>query len=100
MADNLAITRQKTGKHFAYFLDGNPVDDQQSKKYFHSLGIPPAWQNVRISTNPRSNILATGVDKAGRLQYIYNPSFRKKQEKAKFDRTLRFARALPRMRMI
>jgi DNA topoisomerase I len=40
------------------------------------------------------------LDDAGRLQYIYSASFRAHQEREKFDRILRFAQALPRMRRV
>ena len=41
---------------------------------------------------------ATDVDAAGRRQYIYHPSFRAAQERAKFERLLHFAEALPALR--
>lgn len=95
-----AVTRKKIGKSFQYFLDGTRLTDKKQLEYFKSLRIPPAWQNVQIFGSKRTKILATGIDKAGRLQYIYNPAFRARQEAAKFERTLRFARALPRLRRI
>jgi DNA topoisomerase-1 len=38
------------------------------------------------------------VDSAGRTQYIYHPSFRAAQERAKFDRLVRFGELLPGLR--
>src|SRR5690348_11430551 len=94
------ITRQKSGKGFRYLQKEKPVRDVDSLAYITSLKIPPAWRDVRIALNKRSKILATGVDQADQLQYIYNPAFRARQEAAKFERVLRFARALPHMRRI
>jgi DNA topoisomerase-1 len=94
------ITRHKQGKSFSYSLNDEIIRDKTELDYYKSLRIPPAWHDVHIAKNKRSKVLATGVDKAGRLQYIYNPSFRARQEQAKFERVLRFARALPHMRRI
>lgn len=95
------IERRRTGQRsFQYFHDGRQVKGKSELAYFKSIGIPPAWKDVRIAASHNARIQATGVDKAGRLQYIYHPKFRAHQEKEKFERILRFARALPRMRKI
>ncbi len=94
------IHRQKIGKGYRYILNDEAVTDKDILSYCKFLGIPPAWQDVQIARNRRAKILATGVDGAGRVQYIYNPAFRAKQEQAKFERVLRFARALPHMRRV
>lgn len=100
MVNKRYITRQRSGKGFIYFLDGQQISDKATLKYLESIRVPPAWQEVKISPSKRSRILATGVDKAGRLQYIYSPAFRAHQEKAKFERILGSARAKPKMRRI
>lgn len=93
--------RRRTGKRsFHYFHDGLQVTNKEELAYLKSIGIPPAWTDVKISASHNARILATGFDKAGRLQYIYHPNFRARQEKEKFERILRFARALPHMRKI
>lgn len=94
------ITRQKIGKGYRYSHAGTIITDKDAVAYYKSLGIPPAWQDVRIAKNKEAKVLATGTDSAGRLQYIYNPAFRARQEQAKFERVLRFARALPYMRRV
>lgn len=92
------IYRTKTGKGFRYLDHDDAITNTDDIAYYKSLGIPPAWQDVRIARNRRAKILAKGVDAAGRTQYIYHPRFRAKQEQAKFERVLRFARSLPHMR--
>ncbi len=88
-------------KTFRYYdHEGSPVQDKQAITYYKSLKIPPAWQEVKISSNVNAKVLVTGIDGAGRKQYIYNPVFRARQEAAKFDKILRFARALPQMRTV
>lgn len=92
------IERKRVGRKFAYYLDDKEVKDKELLEYLGSFRIPPAWGQVQISVNRNDKILATGYDKAGRLQYIYHPKFRAKQEREKFERILKFARALPKMR--
>jgi DNA topoisomerase-1 len=95
------INRQRTGqKSFQYFHDGRQITSKAELAYFKSIGVPPAWKDVKIAASHNARIQATGVDKAGRLQYIYHPKFRAKQEREKFERILRFARALPKMRRV
>ncbi len=61
--------------------------------------MPPAWANVRIARTARAKIQATGIDAAGRKQYIYHPDYRAKQEQAKFEGLIRFAEKLPELRL-
>ena len=60
-----------------------------------ALVIPPAWTDVWIAPQPNNHIQATGVDDAGRRQYIYHPQWREKKDAAKFDRALQLAAVLP-----
>jgi DNA topoisomerase I len=93
------VERKRTGaRSFQFFNDGHQITAKHELDYFKSLGVPPAWAQVKIAASHNARIQATGVDKAGRLQYIYHPKFRARQEKEKFERILRFARALPKMR--
>ena len=61
--------------------------------------IPPAWKDVWISPRAGAKLQATGVDAAGRRQYLYHPEFRAQQEQAKFDKLVRFAEKLPDLRL-
>lgn len=93
------IYRRKYGKGFQYYTEaGEKITDKNQLDYLDSLRIPPAWKQVEIAGNKRARILAKGIDDAGRQQYIYHPSYRAKQEQAKFERILKFAEALPKMR--
>jgi DNA topoisomerase-1 len=82
------------------YLDarGNPIGDPAKIERIEALVIPPAWKDVWISPRPGAKLQATGVDKAGRRQYLYHPEFRARQEQAKFDKLVRFAEALPPLR--
>jgi len=83
------------------YLDGRgrPIDDPAKIERIEQLVIPPAWKDVWISPRPGAKLQATGVDKAGRRQYLYHPAFRAQQEQAKFDRLVRFAEKLPDLRL-
>ena len=77
---------------------GNRITDPQKVERIKGLVIPPAWKDVWISPSPTAKLQATGIDSAGRKQYLYHPSFRAQQEQAKFDRLIRFAERLPDLR--
>ena len=59
----------------------------------------PAWQSVWISPDPLGHIQATGVDSRGRTQYLYHQLWREQRDVQKFEHMLRFAGALPTLRV-
>jgi DNA topoisomerase I len=77
---------------------GRAITDAAALERIDSLRIPPAWKDVWISPRAGAKLQATGVDKAGRRQYLYHPEFRARQEQAKFDKLVRFAERLPELR--
>jgi DNA topoisomerase IB len=77
---------------------GARIDDEASLRRIEGLVIPPAWRDVWISPNPSARLQATGVDAAGRRQYLYHPKYREERERAKFDRLVRFGELLPALR--
>src|SRR6059058_1666579 len=85
--------------HFRYVdARSNAITDDEKLERIRALVIPPAWQDVWISPSPTAKLQATGVDAAGRRQYLYHADFRAQQEQAKFDRLIRFAERLPELR--
>ena len=92
--------RRVGGRGRFRYLDarGNRIDDPDKLERIEQLVIPPAWRDVWISPRPRAKLQATGVDAAGRRQYLYHPAFRARQEQAKFDKLVRFAERLPDLR--
>ena len=91
--------RKRSGSGFRYFDSrGKEVTDEAAIDRVQSLAIPPAWRDVWIAPSPRGKLQATGVDRAGRRQYLYHPAFRAAQEQAKFDRLVKFAERLPDLR--
>jgi DNA topoisomerase-1 len=77
---------------------GNRITDPARIERIEALVIPPAWKDVWISPNARATLQATGIDSAGRRQYLYHPDFRAQQEQAKFDKLVSFAEKLPDLR--
>jgi DNA topoisomerase-1 len=77
---------------------GRPIADEAALERIESLSIPPAWRDVRISPRPHAKLQATGIDSAGRMQYLYHQDFRARREQMKFDKLVRFAEKLPELR--
>jgi len=99
VAARIGWTRKGSKRKFRYFdADGREIVDEQKLERIRALAIPPAWKDVWISPSSRSKLQATGVDAAGRKQYLYHPAFRAKQEQAKYDKLIRFAERLPQLR--
>jgi DNA topoisomerase-1 len=84
---------------FRYFDSrGNEITDEAKLSRIEALVIPPAWRDVRISPSATAKVQATGVDAAGRRQYLYHPEFRAQQEEAKYARLIGFGERLPDLR--
>jgi DNA topoisomerase-1 len=96
--DGPGITRRRCGRGFTYVnSDGERVDDGERAR-IESLAIPPAWDEVWICPDSAGHVQATGVDAAGRRQYLYHPLWRERQDEDKWRRVESFARALPELR--
>src|SRR4051794_4895760 len=99
MAQRSGWRRAGLQRRFRYFdADGREITDEAKLEGVRALAIPPAWTDVWISPSPRSKLQATGVDAAGRKQYLYHPEYRARQEQAKYDKLIRFAEKLPQLR--
>jgi DNA topoisomerase-1 len=77
---------------------GKRITDRDKLARIGELRIPPAWRDVWISPRPNAKLQATGIDAAGRRQYLYHPVYRARQEQAKYDKLVRFAERLPDIR--
>lgn len=77
---------------------GKEIRDAGVLARIERLAIPPAWKDVWIAVRPGAKLQATGYDAAGRKQYLYHPEFRARQERAKFERLVRFGQELPHLR--
>jgi DNA topoisomerase-1 len=93
------ITRRRAGQGFSYLdPDGAVLAGAETRDRIRALVIPPAWADVWISPDPLGHIQATGVDAAGRKQYLYHPVWRSTQDRAKFEHAVEVAERLPAVR--
>ena len=93
------LTRRRQGRGVVYLDDeGGRIEEPEDIERISELGIPPAWKDVWICPDPQGHLQATGIDVAGRKQYLYHPRWRERRDQAKFDEMVVFARALPALR--
>lgn len=93
------IARLGAGRGFTYRdANGERVSDAETLARICELAIPPAWRKVWICPDPLGHLQATGIDAAGRKQYIYHERWQRRRAERKFEAARRFAAALPRLR--
>jgi DNA topoisomerase-1 len=93
------IGRRRAGKGFIYTdAGGERITDEDVLDRVKSLAIPPAWQDVWICPYDNGHIQATGIDDAGRKQYLYHEHWSSSRATKKFQEVLEFSRRLPRLR--
>jgi len=93
------IRRVRRGRGFTYYDEHErKIQDAEAIDRLRELAIPPAWQDVWICSDPLGHLQATGVDTAGRKQYLYHPRWRERRDRQKFEKMMQFAEKLPRLR--
>ena len=98
MAARIGWSRTGSRRFRYHDAGGREITDEQKLERIRALAIPPAWKDVWISTSARAKLQATGIDAAGRKQYLYHPAYRARQEQAKYDKLIRFGEQLPDLR--
>lgn len=93
------ISRKGAGTGFTYKgANGKRITDEDTLERIRGLVIPPAWKQVWIASEHNAHIQATGIDGAGRTQYVYHPAWREERDEAKFEKSLAFGAELPSLR--
>ncbi|HXB15826.1 MAG TPA: DNA topoisomerase IB [Solirubrobacteraceae bacterium] len=93
------IARRRRGRAFEYRdPDGERIDDPEVLERIADLSIPPAWREVWVCMDPLGHLQATGVDAAGRKQYLYHEGWRAHRDRQKFDSMIAFGQRLPKLR--
>jgi DNA topoisomerase I len=93
------IRRIRRGRGFRYLDErGRPVEDPEVLARIRALTVPPAWTDVWICPDAMGHLQATGIDAAGRKQYLYHERWRAHRDRQKFERMTSFAAALPKLR--
>ena len=93
------FSRRRRGKGFTYLDEhGRPIRDPETVERIRGLTIPPAWADVWICRDPWGHLQASGLDAAGRRQYLYHERWRRWRDRQKFRKMHNFARSLPKLR--
>ncbi|HEX6752629.1 MAG TPA: DNA topoisomerase IB [Solirubrobacterales bacterium] len=93
------IQRRRSGGGFSYLdPEGGRVTDEDTLARIRGLAIPPAWREVWICGEPFGHIQATGLDEAGRKQYLYHERWQLRAAQHKFESMREFASTLPKLR--
>jgi DNA topoisomerase-1 len=90
------LRRRRSGRGFSFLTEtGERVRNRETLERLRSLAIPPAWQDVWICRDPLGHLQATGIDAAGRKQYLYHPRWREHRDRQKFQRMMELGAVLP-----
>lgn len=95
---SMPIERYKEGDIFVYKKNGRHIKKKSELKRIHSLVLPPAWENVRISDLSNGHLQAIGLDQKNRKQYRYHPKWNLIRNQTKFYKIADFGRMLPAIR--
>jgi DNA topoisomerase I len=97
--DQPGYTRKAKGDEFEYYdTEGKPIHDEQRLLRIKRLAVPPAYTDVWICPAPNGHIQATGRDARGRKQYRYHDRWRAIRDENKYEKTVLFGQALPKIR--
>lgn len=93
------IQRKGAGKGFCYIdAKGKRISDKTDLSRIKALAIPPAWTEVWICPLEHGHLQATGRDAKGRKQYRYHAHWNQVRSQTKFNRSIAFGEALPKIR--
>jgi DNA topoisomerase I len=89
------LRRVRHGRGFRYLTPDGGRPEGADLDRIRQLVIPPAWTDVWICRYPNGHLQATGVDAAGRRQYLYHADWRALRDREKHDHVLSVAAGLP-----
>lgn len=91
------IKRVKNGNKFIYFTNNNKkISDKNTLEKISKIYIAPAYKNVKIYLN--GNVLATGIDEAGRKQYVYSDKMKQIRDQKKYKKLLKMSDNIDRLK--
>lgn len=96
--EQLSIVRKRHGRGFVYFENDKKITDKSQLQRFKDFVIPPAWEDVRISSIENGHLQVVGKDAKGRKQYRYHPHWNQIRNSTKFARMAEFGKSLPGIR--
>ena len=71
-----------------YYVDKNKkrITNKSQLERIKKLRIPPAWNQVIVSTQLNAKVQAIGIDEKGRSQFIYSTKHKEKSKSEKYKR--------------
>lgn len=81
-----------------YYTKNNKVINKECLSRIHSLGIPPAYNKIWISTNPKENIQAVALDGKNKKQYFYSSEWVQQRKTEKSERLEFFSSKLRKLK--
>ena len=92
-------SRKRMGRYWAYFDEtGERLTDRETIDRLNAIALPPAYSDAWFCKDAEGHLQATGIDARGRKQYRYHPGFTARRDKKKYQGTLEFGAALPKLR--
>ena len=92
--------RLPRGRGFQCLTAAGSRPDAADMDRIRQLVIPPAWTDVWICPHASGHLQATGIDAAGRRQYLYHAEWRARRDREKHDHVLAIAASLPAAREV
>ncbi len=95
------ITRKQThikGPWIYMDSKGVPIKEGDIIKRLNKIGMPPAYVNVRLNSNPNAARQGVGQDKKGKWQYRYSSDHVVRTRNKKFARMRQFMLHIPAIR--
>lgn len=89
----LKPTNKNTKKMF-HLVNGKIATDKTLINRLNDIYIPPAYKNIVVAKSATNKVQVIGVDKKGRKQYIYNPSYVAKRNDRKYEDILELGKKI------
>ena len=82
------------------YLDENDnvIKDKSEIARLNAIGVPPGYHDVLLADDPKSPILAIGLDDRNRSQYVYNPKITKKNSDLKYENVVALGKQIGKIR--
>jgi DNA topoisomerase-1 len=91
------IIRKKNNNSFQYYTKNNSrITDTKILDKIKKIYIAPAYTDVKIYLG--SNLLATGIDTAGRTQYVYSDKMKKLREHKKYKKLIKISKNIDKLK--
>ncbi len=96
-SNNNYIKRTKNGNSFQYYTKNNmKITNKKILDRIKKIYIAPAYTNVKIYLD--GDVLATGIDTAGRKQYIYSDKMKQLREKKKYKKMIKISSQIEKLK--